>query len=114
MRLILAVLLTVLIGCASAEAATLHVAPGGTGNCTSASPCGSFGVAEATAQPGDVVEVRDGTYGHQTLVVNRAAGPAVVFREAAGARVILGGLSVDGADWLTFNGFETSTQAVGD
>src|SRR5688572_90732 len=103
--------LVCLIAAPAASAATLHVSPNGSGSsCTSLAPCGSFAAAHAAAAPGDVVEVAAGTYSGQNLTRNVSAGPAVTFREALGARVILGGLSVQGADWLTFNGFEMTYQ----
>lgn len=68
------------------------------------------------AAPGQVVEVRGGTYPSQTIrAVAGRAGPNVVFRPAAGARVILGGLqfganadSVLGPDFITVRGMETT------
>lgn len=51
-----------------AGAATLHVAPGGSGSeCSSAAPCGSFDVAYRTAAPGDTVEIAPGAYGGQSV-----------------------------------------------
>jgi hypothetical protein len=84
--------------------------------CTSAAPCASFDRAYRVASPGQVVEVREGTYPSQTIrAVAARVGPNVVFRPAAGARVILGGLRfgagadpASGPDYITVRGMETS------
>jgi hypothetical protein len=90
--------------------ASLFVAPSGSdaNPCSPAAPCASFQRAYDLAQPGATVDVAGGHYPGQGLSPNGKTGPNIVFREASGARVILGGLSVNGADFLTFEGFETS------
>jgi len=51
----------------AAQAGTLYVAPQGSGTgCSASAPCGSFGAAYRAASPGDVVEIRNGSYGKQT------------------------------------------------
>jgi hypothetical protein len=54
---------------AAASPATRYVAPTGADGaaCTASAPCKSFDRAYQVAQPGDVVEVADGTYGSQTV-----------------------------------------------
>jgi hypothetical protein len=55
-------------GAADAGAATLYVAPGGSGPaCTSQAPCGSLDQAYRTADPGDSVDVAAGSYPGQTV-----------------------------------------------
>ena len=89
--------------------ASLFVAPGGSdgGSCVQAAPCASFQRAYQVAAPGKVVEVAAGTYPSQTLrgVAGKAA-PNVVFQPASGARVVLGGLSFDDADFITVRKME--------
>ena len=91
--------------------ASLFVAPGGSdGNpCSQAAPCASFDRAYRVASPGAVVQVAAGTYPGQTIrAVAGRAGPNVVFQPPAGARVVLGGLSFDGADFVTVRDMETT------
>ena len=84
------------------------------GTCTQAAPCASFDRAYRVAGPGEVVQVAAGTYAHQRFVaVAGKTSPNIVFRPAAGARVILGGLSFGnseapaGPDYITVKGMET-------
>jgi chitodextrinase len=94
----------------SPPGARLFVSPSGSdaGSCSSAAPCRSFQRAYQLAAPGTVVEVAGGTYPGQGLsAVAGKTAPNVVFEEAPGAQVILGGISVAGADYVTFRGFET-------
>lgn len=48
--------------------------------------CGSFSAAQAAAQPGDLVTVKGGTYGPQTLSANKAGG-RIVFEASSGETV---------------------------
>ena len=77
--------------------ADLYMAPGGSdkASCTSEAPCKTFNRAFEVAEPGQVVEVAAGTYGHQILdAAPKAGGPRVVFRPAAGAEVTVGSIGV--------------------
>ena len=57
----------------------------------------SFQRAYAVAQPGQTVEVAGGTYGNQNVrAVAGKGAPNIVFRPAAGARVIVAGISFGG------------------
>jgi len=81
-----------------------------------AQSCASFQRAYSIARAGQVVEVAGGTYAGQTIrAVGRRLGPNVVFRPAAGARVVLGGLTFGsggdgnaGPDRITVRGMHTS------
>ena len=66
--------------------------------CTAPAPCASFERAYTVARPGDVVQVADGSYGHQTIPLQAAktSSQDVVIRPAAGASVTLSYLSVYG------------------
>jgi chitodextrinase len=93
------------------SSASLYVSTTGldTNLCTQTQPCASFQRAYALAAPGALVQVAGGTYPGQGLSeVAGKAPPNVVFEEAPGARVVLDGISVNGADYLTFRDFETS------
>src|SRR4051812_14841689 len=71
---------------AVAQAATLHVSPGGSGgSCSAASPCGSFDAAYRAARPGDTVEVAGGSYGRQEIPALGRSAPRIEFRPASGA-----------------------------
>jgi hypothetical protein len=122
MRLFLAVLLTVLFGCASAEAATWQVTATGSGTaCTAAAPCGSFDVAYKKAAPGDVVEVANGNYASQTLTAKAGAtAPNVVIR-GMGSSVVLGPttqtktqdcLGFSGASYVTVENVHTASTSI--
>jgi hypothetical protein len=73
----------------------LYVAPVGSdaSPCTQLEPCASFVRAYQVARPGQVVEVRGGTYGFQ-LLTGTKAGPSVVFAPAPGESVSVTGVSV--------------------
>lgn len=88
---------------------------GSDGNpCTAVAPCASFDRAYRVAGPGQVVEVGGGTYPGQSIrAVAGRTGPNVVFRPAAGARVVLGGITFGangdpglGPDHITVRGME--------
>jgi chitodextrinase len=81
--------------------AAVFVAPGGDDDapCTQAEPCRGFDRAYEVAEPGEVVEAAAGDYGEQSiLAVAGRAGPDVVFRPAAGARVVFDGLTLGHPD----------------
>ena len=86
------------------------------GSCTATAPCASFQRAYEVAAPGATVEVAGGTYSSQTFrAVSGKTGPNVLFRPAAGARVILGSLGFGsggdaalGPDLITVRGMETT------
>ncbi len=73
--------------------ASVFIAPDGddAALCTKKAPCASFNVGYLVAKPGEIVEVAGGTYPGQEIDTDseRTAGPNVVFRPAAGAKVIL-------------------------
>ena len=85
-----------------AAAATLYVAPAGSGaSCTQAAPCSGFNSAYQAAALGDVVQVAAGSYPRQTLMPNGFAvgtnsltpdGNEVTFRPALGASVTVAGI----------------------
>ena len=64
------------------------IAPDGSdsGLCTRAAPCASFDRAYHLAKPGQLIEVRGGSYGGQSITgdPSKAGGPAVLFRPAPG------------------------------
>jgi hypothetical protein len=78
-----------------------------------AAACGSLNAAYQIALPGDLVLVRDGVYGGQTLVTRSTSGwgAPVTFRaeHAQGATIetTVSGASVNigGASWITIDGF---------
>jgi hypothetical protein len=80
----------VLCGSAAATAATLHVAPGGTGNGALASPFGRIQAALDAAQPGDVIEVAPGTYAEslRTVRAGAAASPIILRGAQPGTAVV--------------------------
>jgi endonuclease YncB( thermonuclease family) len=93
-----------------AEAATRYVAPGGRGGaCSSGAPCGSFDAAYRAANPGDVIEVRGGSYGEQNVPSLGRGNPAIEFRPASGAGVTMAGLNVR-ADHVVLRGMHSSAQ----
>ncbi|HEY8003876.1 MAG TPA: right-handed parallel beta-helix repeat-containing protein [Phenylobacterium sp.] len=58
------------------------------------------------AAPGDVVQLASGTYPVMRFDHFVKAAPGVTVRAAPGARPVLGGLVMDGAEGLNFTGFE--------
>ena len=80
-------------------------------------PCATFDRAYGLAQPGDLVEVRGGTYpGQHVLYDSTKTAPNVVFREAAGNTARVGGtlhlgdntgnLAGAPAQFVTFDGID--------
>jgi hypothetical protein len=94
-----------LICCTPAWGATLYVAPGASGSCTAASPCGSMNAAYRAAQLGDTVLMAGGTYGEQNLSPRslpgtdsvRPSGEEITFRPRPGASVSVDGLILGGS-----------------
>lgn len=87
------------VGAQPAGAATLFVAPAGSGaSCEDHDPCGSLDEAYRAASPGDTVEVAPGSYGSQEVDKDPGkppGSPAVTF-QAAGA--ILSGFTTHASD----------------
>jgi hypothetical protein len=86
-----------LLPAASAFAATTrYVSPSGSdgGSCSQLAPCRSLNAAYQASAPGDVVEVRAGSYGSQNIRASSKGAPRVTIRAAAGARPVLAGLDV--------------------
>jgi hypothetical protein len=74
-------------------------------------PCRTFNRAYRAARPGQVVQVAGGRYPGQTIrPVRGRRGPRVVFRPAPRARVVLGGLTFAGADFVTVKGMRTAVK----
>jgi hypothetical protein len=74
--------------------AALVVSPTGSdgGLCTVRAPCRTFARAYRVARPGDIVDVRSGTYGPQDIPIDESKRSRndVVFRPAPGATVTIG------------------------
>src|SRR5690348_12198480 len=102
-----------LVPAARAQAATLHLAPGGDdGNpCTAAAPCRSFDRGYHAAAPGDLVVVAPGSSGPQKInddpakdgtvppVTLQAAGQVVITDLLSyAANVVYSGFTVDPSD----------------
>jgi hypothetical protein len=86
-----------LLPAAAASAATIrYVSPSGSdgGSCSQLAPCRSLDAAYQVSAPGDVVEVRGGSYPSQNIRASSKGAPRVTIRAAAGARPVLGGLDV--------------------
>ncbi len=85
--------------------ATSYVSPGGSGNCTAASPCGSIDVALRSASAGGTILLASGRY--PTQVIHDTGGRAAHFatnvtvEPASGANPVLASI-VDYAPHLTF------------
>jgi hypothetical protein len=98
-------------------AASRFVAPDGSdeGTCTRSDPCLSLDRAYHLAKPGQIVEVRGGTYGDQSVTLDAAktSGPAVLFRPAAGQTVVLTGHLWIYAQNVTFDGTAGRFQFTG-
>ena len=88
-------------GSAHAASASVFVAPSGSdsGSCSHSRPCRSFGYAYRKAKPGEVVQVRGGSYGGQTIPVDgsKSSKRDVVIRPAPGRKVRLAWLEVHGS-----------------
>jgi hypothetical protein len=106
-----------------AARATLFVAPDGSddGTCTRAAPCASLDRAYQVASPGETVEIAGGSYPSQTINSKpKMRPPFVVFKEAPGARVIIGDrdatiecLAFEGSQYVRVEGVETTYTTVG-
>ena len=70
----------------SGSAATIHVAPGGTGTGTSAAPFGRVQDGLDVAQPGDVVSVAPGSYKETVRTVRAGTSSARITLRARGSR----------------------------
>jgi hypothetical protein len=103
--------------------ASLFVAPTGADGRSCRSPqmaCASFDRAYRVARPGEIVEVAGGRYESQSIrTAGTRSGPNVVFRPAARARVVLGGLTLgsndmnQGPDRLTIRNMELAYKGAG-
>ena len=95
--------------CPPPGTADLYVATNGSSlsNCTQASPCSSFDRAYAVAQPGNVVQVADGSYSGQTIKgTPKPAGAApIIFQPAPGAAVTVSSLRVNEGGGIEFRDF---------
>jgi hypothetical protein len=109
---------------ASERPPSVFVAPNGsdTRSCRARSaPCATFDHAYRAANPGEVIEVAGGTYGHQTIVAAAGkTGPNVLFRPAPRARVVVDGIRFGsngepavGPAFVTLRGMETTYHRVG-
>jgi hypothetical protein len=125
------VLMTAIAGSAGAAPSqsaerppSVFLAPNGSdaNACTMRSaPCASFDRAYRAAKPGEVVEVRGGTYPPQRILAAPGkTGPNVLFRPAARARVVVDGISFGangdparGPAFITLRGMETTYHRVG-
>jgi hypothetical protein len=68
-------------------------------------PCRTFNRAYRAARPGQVVQVAGGRYPGQTIyAVSGRRGPKVMFRRAPRARVLIEGLTFQGADFISVKG----------
>jgi hypothetical protein len=100
-RLLNALVACVLLAASPAFAATSTV-----------STSDALWAALKAAAPGDVVQLADGTYPSVSLYANAQnplfvkAAPGITVIPAPGAHPVLGGLSLDGAQGLTFRGLE--------
>jgi hypothetical protein len=89
----------------------VFVSPNGSDSRSCKSPrtaCASFDRAYRVARPGQVVRVAAGSYPGQTIRgVSGRRGPRIAFRPASRARVVLGGLTFSGADYVTVERMQT-------
>ncbi|HEY6696000.1 MAG TPA: hypothetical protein VI006_24320, partial [Solirubrobacteraceae bacterium] len=111
-RILLSLAVGLLLGVAApatASAATLYVAPSGSGSaCSSSSPCSSWDVALDKAAPGDHVQMAAGTYPSQTLTRDSTNLAPVVFEPAEGVDRVTVGTLVLRADYVTVRGVDAS------
>jgi hypothetical protein len=78
-----------------------------------AAACGSLAAAHAAAQPGDVVRVKAGSYGNQTLTLDKGS-PAITFKPADGETANFGTVTFQpGAGWATLERLTMDTFWVG-
>jgi chitodextrinase len=103
----------------TASSANLYLSPSGSDSnpCSRTAPCLSLNRAYRVAEPGDVVDVADGTYGNQTINFDstKTSTSDVLFRAAAGAEpsfgfaeLYSGHITVEGltfrTGWRTWDG----------
>ena len=123
MRLLAAVAVSSLVFASSVSAATYYVAPGGndSANGSSATPFRTITRASKVAQPGDIVNVRTGTYSDAVSISSKGTASApIVFRAMPGETPVLDGGSLTGntpvvalntAAHVEFSGFEVRNSA---
>jgi hypothetical protein len=80
-----------------------------TNPCTQAAPCKSLDRAYRVADPGEVVEIAEGTYPTQDVNtdLSKASESDVIFRPAPGATPVFGGIDIFG-DHVEFRGIEST------
>lgn len=80
-----------------------------TNACTQAAPCKSLDRAYRVADPGDVVEIAEGSYVGQDVTSDssKTSEADVIFRPAPGATPVFGGLDIFG-DHVEFRGIEST------
>jgi len=89
----------------SFAATALYVAPGGAGTaCTQAAPCGSIQTAWSAAAAGDIIYMKAGTYGDQTITGNKASETKVI----AEAGTTIGNLTTNGSFFTLENVYASS------
>ena len=113
-----AVLVSLLLTSMSAHAAELFVSTTGhdANPGTLAAPFRTIHAAAKAVKPGDVVNVRGGTYGERIGIYSKGTAAArIAFRPFAGETVVLDGstigagtpvVSINGAEYVDFSGFE--------
>jgi hypothetical protein len=80
-----------------------------TAACTQAAPCRSLDRAYRVADPGDVVEIAEGSYPGQDVLADssKTSEADVIFQPAPGATPVFGGLDIFG-DHVEFRGIEST------
>lgn len=102
-----------------AQAATYHVAPGGSDAApgSEAQPWATLQHAADSVGPGDTVLVHGGTYAGFELTTSGTAGQRIVFAAAPGAQPLVNGdnpfnnrgaINIEGASHVTVRGFQVS------
>lgn len=89
------------------------VAPGGTGDCSTARPCGSIHDALSRARAGQIIELVGGSYPKQEITGSNSWPTNVVVQPAAGAKVELAGLDID-SPHVTFRGLQSQGATLND
>jgi hypothetical protein len=86
---------------------------GTAGGYSDAAACGGLAAAQAAAQPGDVVRIKGGSYGDQTLTQDKGS-PAITFKPADGETASFGTVTFQpGAGWATLERLKMDTFWVG-